>query len=341
MSNVNIKEAESGEVTTLSDADGVEIDTGTTSVWIQISNLAVAILKRMWDQAAKTTLTGADVIFIIDSAASNAPKKITWTNFMGQVLAFTGSLTNKTFDLASNTLTGTSAQFNIALSDNAFATHTGVETLTNKTLTAPTIADFTNANHDHGDTDDGGPLVSGFLIGAAHFYLQDATPASPAAGDFWLEADTGILWVYGTYAAASRWVSVQRHIAGSASGIIGSAASVTSGFALQVTGYDLYLETFYLRGFVITTNDGTKYWTSDIRKVSGSTNVATGAGSSIVSLNTSTWSPDTWSEISTAIDAILDGAGAGIELMFHDLTKVSTAGNFHHHISVVYRLVHP
>lgn len=30
------------------------------------------------------------------------------------------------------------------------------ETLTNKTLTAPTIADFTNAQHDHADADDGG-----------------------------------------------------------------------------------------------------------------------------------------------------------------------------------------
>lgn len=35
-----------------------------------------------------------------------------------------------------------------------------VMTLTNKTLTAPTIADFTNAAHDHGDADDGGAVVS-------------------------------------------------------------------------------------------------------------------------------------------------------------------------------------
>lgn len=36
-------------------------------------------------------------------------------------------------------------------------------TLAGLTLTAPTIADFTNANHDHGDTDDGGVLVVGAL----------------------------------------------------------------------------------------------------------------------------------------------------------------------------------
>ena len=35
---------------------------------------------------------------------------------------------------------------------------TEVQTLTNKTLTAPTLSDFTNANHDHLDADDGGTL---------------------------------------------------------------------------------------------------------------------------------------------------------------------------------------
>jgi hypothetical protein len=33
------------------------------------------------------------------------------------------------------------------------------QTLTNKTLTTPTIADFTNANHDHSDSDDGGTVA--------------------------------------------------------------------------------------------------------------------------------------------------------------------------------------
>lgn len=49
------------------------------------------------------------------------------------------TLTNKTINLANNTITGTTAQFNTALSDNDFATLAGSETLTNKTLTSPTI----------------------------------------------------------------------------------------------------------------------------------------------------------------------------------------------------------
>ena len=54
-------------------------------------------------------------------------------------LAGTETLTNKTINLSSNTLTGTIAQFNTALSDADFATLAGTETLTNKTLTTPTI----------------------------------------------------------------------------------------------------------------------------------------------------------------------------------------------------------
>lgn len=49
------------------------------------------------------------------------------------------TLTNKTVNLAKNTLTGTTALFNTALSDGSFTTIAGTETLTNKTLTAPII----------------------------------------------------------------------------------------------------------------------------------------------------------------------------------------------------------
>jgi len=51
----------------------------------------------------------------------------------------TVTLTNKTINLLSNTLSGTVAQFNAALSDDNFVTATGTETVTNKTLTSPAI----------------------------------------------------------------------------------------------------------------------------------------------------------------------------------------------------------
>ena len=54
------------------------------------------------------------------------------------------TLTNKTISLTNNTLTGTTAEFNTALSDGSFTTLAGTETLTNKTLTTPVISSISN-----------------------------------------------------------------------------------------------------------------------------------------------------------------------------------------------------
>jgi hypothetical protein len=48
------------------------------------------------------------------------------------------TLTNKTLALGSNTVSGTKAQFNAAMTDDDFATLTGAETLTNKDLSSGT-----------------------------------------------------------------------------------------------------------------------------------------------------------------------------------------------------------
>lgn len=57
-------------------------------------------------------------------------------------ISSTSTLTNKTIALGSNTVSGTIAQFNTAVTDADLATLAGTETLSNKTLTAPKIADL-------------------------------------------------------------------------------------------------------------------------------------------------------------------------------------------------------
>lgn len=61
-------------------------------------------------------------------------------------LTGTETLTGKTLDLASNTLTATVAQINAAISDGDVATIAGTETLTSKTLTLPKITAGTLAS---------------------------------------------------------------------------------------------------------------------------------------------------------------------------------------------------
>lgn len=118
----------------------------------------------------------------------------------------TTTFTNKTVNLASNTLSGTTAQLNAALSDNDFATLAGTETLTNKTFNLAsntltgTVAQFNSALTDgdfvvedtSGDVTldtgvcSGGTLTGGIIknttaVVAAQTYTQTADPT-----DHWI-----------------------------------------------------------------------------------------------------------------------------------------------------------
>ena len=117
-----------------------------------------------------TTVSDNQITFAIDSTVATASSTHTFTNktintasntitiveadisdLQSYILAdSTDTLSNKTIDSASNTitldlsegtLTGTTAEFNTALSDGSFATLAGTETLSNKTLTSPKFAD--------------------------------------------------------------------------------------------------------------------------------------------------------------------------------------------------------
>ena len=77
--------------------------------------------------------------------------------------ATTDTLTNKSYDLGGtgNTATGTVAEFNSALQGDSFVTLTGTETLTNKTLTSPTINAGTFSGTFTGTMDVTGTVLSG------------------------------------------------------------------------------------------------------------------------------------------------------------------------------------
>ena len=76
-----------------------------------------------------TTLVGNTLTFDVDSTVGTTTS--------------TTIFTNKSIDLATNTITGTTANFNTALSDGSFATLAGTEDLSNKTLTAGVLSGIT------------------------------------------------------------------------------------------------------------------------------------------------------------------------------------------------------
>jgi len=81
-------------------------------------------------------LTANDFETSLKVVDPTADRVITFPDATGTVaiLDTTQTLTNKTINLNSNTLTGTKSNFNAAMSDADFATLDGTETLTNKTI---------------------------------------------------------------------------------------------------------------------------------------------------------------------------------------------------------------
>jgi hypothetical protein len=102
-----------------------------------------------FNTAADGTITGASTTTLTNKTIAIGSNTVTGTTAQFNTaltdgdfatLAGVETLTNKTVNLTSNTVTGTTAQFNTALSDNDFATLAGTETLTNKTLTTPVVS---------------------------------------------------------------------------------------------------------------------------------------------------------------------------------------------------------
>ena len=137
------------------------------------------------------------------------------------LVSTTGSetLTNKSVNLANNTLTGTFAQFNTAVSNATLVSTTGTETLTNKSLTAPTL---TGSSSSAGsiifkeDTDNG--TNSATLVG----------PAATADVTITLPAETGTVLTTASSIANSNLANSTVTI-GSSAVALGSSVTTLTG----------------------------------------------------------------------------------------------------------------
>ena len=118
--------------------DGTTVD-GTWKLQDDSSTEAVIsangeVLRILGGTAVTSTLSGNDLTIALDTSAV-------------VTASGTATLTNKTIALGSNTVSGTTAQFNTALTDGSFATLAGSEVITNKTIDASsnTLSNITNS----------------------------------------------------------------------------------------------------------------------------------------------------------------------------------------------------
>jgi hypothetical protein len=140
--------------------EGTTTTVDSTTINIQNS----FVFEGATDDAYETTLTTVDPTADRTLSLPNATDTL-----IGK--ATTDTLTNKSIDLGTNTLTGSLAEFNSALQSESFVSLTGSETLTNKTLTSPTI----NAGALTGAFTGTADLTGTVLAGASPLVFEGAT----------------------------------------------------------------------------------------------------------------------------------------------------------------------
>jgi hypothetical protein len=159
-------------------------------------------------------------------------------------------------------------------------------------------------------------------------------PGGPTTNDRITRTDEGRDYYYD----GTRWLSVVEHridLSNVDTGL--QAFSVTTGLGRRPAPYsgtkDLWLTRWEMTTRVSTTNDGTKYWSNALRKITAAVAVTT-----ISTLTTVSDAPDTFVYDSASIGALLNN-GTTHTTIDIVATKVSTPGNLDVYATLYYRLV--
>jgi hypothetical protein len=116
--------------------------------------------------------------------------------------------------------------------------------------------------------------------------------------------------------------------------LVPATANGTIIYIAMQAGYDIAVGTFHSSTFVLTTNDGSHFWTCALSK--------TTAGNTPTSIGSFTTAADTasnWTARATAINATV--VAATYKVLQIDVTKTSTPGNLYFDFQVDWRLVIP
>lgn len=174
---------------------------------------------------------------VADSAQTNGVK---WAAVGDVTLTGSQTLTNKTIALGSNTVSGTLAQFNTAVSDADLVSLAGTETLTNKTLTSPIV---------NTPTISGGTLTGSILDRSEENWN---IVASAATGTINLDVNTASIWYYTSNASANHTINVRGDGSTTLSSLLAVGDSITVMWANTNGATAYYPSTFQVDGSSVT-----------------------------------------------------------------------------------------
>ena len=166
--------------------------------------------------------------------------------------ASTQTLSNKSIALGSNTVTGTIAQFNTAVTDADFATIAGSETLTNKTLTSANLT---------------APVITG--TASIWQMMENATVSATAAtGTVNYDLLTNGAVTYFTSNASGNWtLNLRGDGSNTLNSVMSTGKSLTIAFLVTNGGTAYYQTALTIDGVSITPK-----WQNGAAPSSGNTN---------------------------------------------------------------------
>lgn len=167
------------------------------------------------------------------------------------------------------------------------------------------------------------------VIGTGHSPNGTSFPSNPETNARFFRIDLGLEFYYD----GSRWLTTTLYREPLAiQDALLPAVGTQGGLYLPLWNgdYDVWVEAFLCATTVLTTNDGTKYWTVALRRGPSATTLG--------SFNTSADAADTNTKHGVVIDALTGTTDNYLDIL---LTKTSTPGGIYAISSVSYRLVGP
>jgi hypothetical protein len=253
-------------------------------------------------------------------------------------LAGTETLTNKSINLANNTLTGTTAEFNTALSDGNFATLAGSEALTNKTYNGLTITSSTGTlTVTNGKTLSVSNTLTftgtdassvAFGTGGTVTYTSNklsafsATTSAELAGVISDETGSGAL-VFGTSPTITTpTINGVTDASSAAAGVVGQVISseIATGSAVALTN----ITSANITSIALTAGDWDVYSTVVTKPASGTTTASVTTGISTTSATLPTHS------LSSPIATTGDGGASSADKVHYVATmpaRINVSGN--------------